>query len=94
MYLHVGNNKNIREKNIIGIFDTDNASMSAETRKYLVDAEKEGFLEAASVEIPKSFIVYSDCESDFADRGKFKICFSQLSSVSLMGRIKNFYEWF
>lgn len=89
MYLHVGNNKSIREKNIIGIFDTDNASMSSETRKYLVDAEKEGMLEAASSEIPKSFIVYSDKESDFADRGKFKICFSQLSSSALIGRLKN-----
>ena len=24
MYLHVGNNQNIRERNIIGIFDADN----------------------------------------------------------------------
>ena len=92
MYLHVGNNRNIREKNIIGIFDTDNASMSAETRKYLVDAEKEGMLDAASNELPKSFIVSSDTESDFAARGKFKICFSQLSSAVLVGRIKNYYE--
>lgn len=92
MYLHVGNNKNIREKNIIGIFDTDNASMSAETRKYLVNAEKEGMLESANNEIPKSFIIYSDTESDFADRGKFKICFSQLSSIALIGRLENNYE--
>ncbi|MBR4295809.1 MAG: DUF370 domain-containing protein [Clostridia bacterium] len=92
MYLHVGNNKNIREKNIIGIFDTDNASMSAETRKYLVNAEKEGMLESANNEIPKSFIIYSDTESDFADRGKFKICFSQLSSLALIGRLENNYE--
>lgn len=89
MYLHVGNNKNIRVKNIIGIFDTDNASMSAETRKYLVDAEKDGLLEVASQEIPKSFIVYSDRESDFAERGKYKVCFSQLGSSALIGRIEN-----
>lgn len=92
MYLHVGNNRNIREKNIIGIFDTDNATLSKETRKYLVEAEKEGFLESASEEIPKSFIIYSDYESGFAERGKFKICFSQLSSVALIGRMKNDYE--
>lgn len=92
MYLHVGNNRNIREKNIIGIFDTDNATLSPETRKYLVEAEKEGFLEAASEEIPKSFVIYSDSESDFAERGKFKICFSQLSSSALIGRLKNYIE--
>ncbi|MEE0969468.1 MAG: DUF370 domain-containing protein [Clostridia bacterium] len=90
MYLHVGNNRNIREKNIIGIFDTDNASLSGETRKYLVEAEKEGMLDAASNELPKSFVVYSDHESDFADRGKYKICFSQLSSSALLGRIGNY----
>ncbi len=92
MYLHVGNNRNIREKNIIGIFDTDNSTLSKETVKYLREAEKEGFLDAASEEIPKSFIIYSDVESDFAERGKFKICFSQLSSVALLGRIGNYYE--
>ena len=90
MYLHVGNNKNIRIKNIIGIFDTDNATLSEETKKYLVEAEKEGFLLSASDEIPKSFIIYEDYESGFAERGKYKICFSQLSSVVLMGRIRNF----
>ena len=92
MYLHGGNNRNIRTKNIIGIFDTDNATISKETRKYLVEAEKEGFLDAAIEEIPKSFIIYSDYESGFAERGKYKICFSQLSSVALLGRMKNYYE--
>ncbi len=92
MYLHVGNNRNIRTKNIIGIFDTDNASLSADTRKYLVEAEKEGMLEAASAEIPKSFIIYADSVSDFADRGKYKICFSQLSSSALLGRINGDFE--
>ena len=35
MYLHVGNNKNIRERDIIGIFDADNATVARETKKYL-----------------------------------------------------------
>ena len=41
MYLHAGNNKNIRERDIIGIFDADNSTISYITRKYLSDAEKE-----------------------------------------------------
>ena len=41
MYLHAGNNKNIREKDIIGIFDVDNSTISHITRKYLSLAEKE-----------------------------------------------------
>lgn len=87
MYLHAGKKKTIRTKNIIGIFDMDNASIGSATKKYLSDAEKAGLVESATEEIPKSFIVYSDIESDFADRGKYKVCLSQLSTLSLIGRV-------
>jgi hypothetical protein len=79
MYLHAGNNKIIREKDIIGIFDMDNSTVSHITRKYLAQAEKEDRLEAASDEIPKSFIVYKE-------NGKIKVCISQISTTSLVGR--------
>ena len=55
MFLHAGNNKIIREKDIIGIFDMDNSTVSHITRKYLAQAEREERLLAASDEIPKSF---------------------------------------
>ncbi len=87
MFLHVGNNKNIRESNIIGIFDTDNATVSRETKKYLREAERDGLCESATDEIPKSFIIYSGFETEFAERGKYKVCFSQISSSALVGRI-------
>lgn len=79
MYLHVGNKKYIRLSTVIGIFDTDNATRSKTSRVYLSTAQKKGEVEAASEEIPKSFILY--CE-----KGKRKICFSQLSSAALLGR--------
>lgn len=79
MYLHAGNNKIIREKDIIGIFDIDNSTVSHITRKYLAQAEREDRLLAASDEIPKSFIVYKE-------NGKIKVCISQISSASLIGR--------
>ena len=82
MYLHVGNNKNIRCRDIIGIFDTDNATLSPITRQYLTRAEKNGMLDAARQEIPKSFVLYRTKEG-------CKICFSQLSASSLWGRIKD-----
>lgn len=80
MYLHVGNNKNIRTKDIIGIFDMDNATVSMITRKFLSDSQRRGVVESANDEIPKSFIVY---EAD----GKTNVCFSQLSSTALYGRM-------
>ena len=82
MYLHVGNNKNIRIKSIIGIFDADTATVSAVTKKYLSAAEREKSVLFASEELPKSFLLYKDSE------GRFAICFSQLSTASLAGRME------
>lgn len=79
MYLHIGNNRNIREKNIIGIFDLDTSTISNITRKYLSDAQKRGEVESSTEEIPKSFIL-------FVEDGKQHICFSQLSTPALLGR--------
>ena len=82
MYLHVGNNKSIRIRDIIGIFDTDNATMSPVTRKYLSDAEKNGRLMVAVEEIPKSFVVYRTPEG-------VAVCLSQISVKALEGRIND-----
>ena len=82
MFLHVGNNKNIRISSVVGIFDMDNATLSGITRKYLSAKQKQGLVEAANYEIPKSFILYRD-------NGEYKICFSQLSSSALMGRMES-----
>ena len=77
MYLHIGNNKNVRTREIIGIFDLDSASVSSTTRKYLSAAEKGGRLESASDELPKSFILYGAGKDT-------RVCLSQLSSASLL----------
>ena len=79
MYLHAGNNKNIRTRDIIGIFDADTATVESITRKYLSGAEKKELVISAKDEIPKSFILYKE-------NGKYMICFSQISTSSLMGR--------
>ncbi len=81
MYLHVGNNKNIRTKSIIGVFDADTATVSAITKKYLSEADSKKAVEFASEEIPKSFVIYRGGD------GSYKVCFSQLSSTSLIGRV-------
>lgn len=81
MYLHIGNNKNVRERRIIGIFDMDSSTVSETTRKFLKNAEKKGEVESAVLEIPKSFVLYFDKNEEY------KICFSQLLSSSLSGRL-------
>ena len=82
IYLNVGSGKSIREKNIIGIFDMDTSTVSPITRKLLSEADKAHLTESPSYEIPKSFIIYR------AEDGQMKVCFSQFSSASLLGRVK------
>ncbi|MBQ7338325.1 MAG: DUF370 domain-containing protein [Clostridia bacterium] len=82
MYLHAGNHKNIRASHIIGVFDTDNATVCDASRKFLSNAQKKGILFAAKEEIPKSFILYRE-------KNQMKVCFSQISSTALIGRTKN-----
>ena len=81
MYLHIGNNFNIREKNIIGIFDADTATVSSTTKKYLSRAQAEKRVKFAAVKLPKSFVLYQTPD------GKTAVCFSQLSSAALGGRV-------
>ncbi len=80
MFLHVGNHKNIRMKDVVGIFDMDNATISSITRKFLSEKQKQLLVEIAAVELPKSFIL-------FEENGLYKICFSPLSSSALRGRM-------
>jgi hypothetical protein len=79
MYLHAGSNKNIRKKDIIGIFDMDNATISRTTRQYLSRADSRGEVSAACEELPRAFVLYREGKDN-------KICFSPLSSVALVGR--------
>lgn len=76
MYIHLGNKKNIREKEIIGIFDMDNATLSRVTQKFLNKAQSEGRLITTVDEIPKSLILTED-----------KVYMSQLAPKSLYGRL-------
>ena len=84
MFLHVGNNKTIKKSSVIGIFDMDNATVSATTRRYLTRMQKEGRVEIAVEEIPKSFVLYTD------DDG-YRVCISQISSSVLLSRLHKIY---
>ena len=80
MFLHVGNGKNIRESDIIGIFDMDNATISPVTRKFLNEEQKKKKVTSVASDIPKSFILYKS-------EGEIKVLFSTLSTSALIGRM-------
>ncbi len=80
MYMHLGNNSVIKTEDIIGIFDLDNTTVSARTRKFLSVAEKRKNVIITSSELPKSFVVVS------GEKGENKVYLSQLSPATLSKR--------
>ncbi len=57
MFLYLGQSKLVSDKEIIGIFDLDNASWAYKTREFLNRAEKEGRTVWLTEDLPRSFVV-------------------------------------
>ena len=79
MYLHLGQNTIIRDRDIIGIFDLDITSQSIRTRRYLARAEQNGEVISVTEELPKSFVIAGT-------RGQQRVYLSQLSTATLLRR--------
>lgn len=56
MYVNIGSDMALRDRTIIGIFDMDNTTISARTRKFLNRAEQEGNVVPCD-DLPKSFVL-------------------------------------
>ena len=80
MYLHVGSETIVSERNIIGIFDLENTSVSKFTRDYLRKKQEENRVVNVTNEIPKSFVVCAD------PAGRETIYLSQLATATLKKR--------
>ena len=80
MYLNIGNDMAVRDKNIIGIFDLDNTSTSRRTREFLEKAEQEGQVVPCD-DLPKSFVLTSEY-------GFSRIHLTALASATLEKRLK------
>ena len=70
MIIHLGK-KSIHSASLIGIFDTDTATMGADTRAYLSSLQSKGRLFTECTDIPKSVVLYRDAEGDAAVMMKF-----------------------
>ena len=80
MYLSIGNDMAVRDRNIIGIFDMDNTSTSRRTREFLAKAEKNGEVVPCD-DLPKSFVLT-------AEYGMERIYLTSLSAATLEKRLK------
>ena len=79
MYLHLGADTVVRGREVIGVFDMDNTTTAASTRKFLNHAEQEKALVLVGDEIPKSFIVCTD-------KAKSTVYLSTVSSQTIEKR--------
>lgn len=82
MYLHLGADSVVRCRDIIGIFDLDNTTVSKITRETLGKAEKNGEVVTVGYDIPKSFVVCAK------KRGENKVYISPVTPATLTRRIK------
>ena len=80
MYLHLGEDTVVNQKEIIGIFDIENTSVGKITKEYLSLSGKKKRIFNVSYEMPKSFIVCSDSD------GKETVFISQISVATLRKR--------
>ncbi len=79
MYIHLGENTVISDREIIGIFDVENTTVSKITRDYLAKNEKKKNVYYVSADFPRSFIV---CEG-------MRVYVSHLSPATIAKRSEN-----
>ncbi|MGI5962324.1 MAG: extracellular matrix regulator RemB [Lawsonibacter sp.] len=82
MYLHLGQSVVVPHREIIGIFDLDNASWAYKTREFLEKAEADGRAIWLGDDLPRSFVVVGrQSEAPL-------VYISQLSSATLVRRLE------
>ena len=82
MYVSVGGETVIRSENIIGIFDTDSATVSKHSRALLNHAEKQKKLRTVSLtELPRSFLLVKE-------KNEIVLYLSPVSASTLIRRMQ------
>lgn len=83
MYLHIGQDTIINSREIIGIFDLDNTTVSKITRETLRKSEKDGRVVTVGYDLPKTFLL---CAKN-KDTGKIFI--SPVSASTIVKRLQS-----
>ena len=83
MYLHLGQSVVVPHREILGIFDLDNASWAYKTREFLERAEQEGRVVSVSDDLPRSFVLVGE------ESGPPTVYISQLSPAALLRRTES-----
>ena len=79
MYLHIGNGKSVRKKDVIGIFDLDTATVTKTGKDFINRRERAGEVEYDDDDLPRSFVLTEENK-------KYIIRLSRISSKGLAAR--------
>lgn len=83
MYLHLGQSAVVPQREVLAIFDLDNASWAYKTREFLERAEREGRAIWLTDDLPRSFILVE------SKKGPPTVYISPLSSYTLKTRAEH-----
>ncbi len=80
MFVHIGKNLSINEKEIIGIFDMESSTVSTETRNFLKNMQDDMKTVSLCDDIPKTFVL---CDNEMTDT----VYITQISAKSTLNRM-------
>lgn len=80
MFLHIGNGKSVKKKDIIGIFDLDTSTVTKVGRNFINNSEKSGIVEYDDFDLPRSFVLIEE-------NGEIRIKLSRISTKGLVARV-------
>ncbi|MBQ1951230.1 MAG: DUF370 domain-containing protein [Clostridia bacterium] len=87
MYLHIGQDVMVRKREIVGIFNLENTTVSRNTKDFLAQAEKGGEVVYATMELPKTFVVCAPAERRTPhEQHEQTVYISQLAPATLYKR--------
>lgn len=84
MYLHIGQETVVPMKEIVGIFDMENTTVSKHTRVFLNEAQRRGWVITVGDDLPKSFVVCQKADAPPT------VYISQISCATLLKRAECF----
>lgn len=86
MYIHLGEDISVHDSTIMGIFDLENTTIGKDTRAYLERLEQNKCVVNVSTEMPKSFVVCFETETQTE-----MVYISPISVATLKKRAKTMF---
>ena len=83
VFLHAGQGKGLRSRNIIGIFDIDSTTVTLTGREFLSGAQKNNKVINVTEDLPRAYILYGK-----KNERESVVVISQFSSRTLYDRLK------